>query len=55
MLVDYIREYSEALSNHNESKIRKLERELRNLGVDPFTAKTMVAEYREEIGYEGNN
>lgn len=55
MLSDYIIMYSEALASHNDKEIRRIEKELKELGMDAFTAKLLVADYRKEQLNEGNN
>ena len=47
MLKDYIIEYSKALENHDDKEIRRIEKELKSLGMDAFTAKSLVADYRK--------
>lgn len=47
MLRDYIIMYSDALKEQDENKIRKIEKELKRLGIDVQTALVLVEEYRK--------
>lgn len=49
MLRDYIEAYIEAEKNRDRKEMKRIENEMRKLGVDRITFALMVTEVKEEL------